>query len=442
MNNIKDLNVRSEILPLFDFTINDVAQDALMELLQHPLSAMADIAVRQAIIKGFIESLDTFKDYSYSRSDFYEVYRFLSHTEFKTYEKGLRIRLLISEKERHQTKASFIQLIVLFRRIHVYIKRINTGSFPGEYKNDLIRLNDFLASFDLEFYDEIRRENKFKTKHIIQLARVLSVRQEAGEISIFYKSFSIFEAYLSIAKGVDKHQFCFPAFSDNYFSIEKLFHPLIKNPVKNSFASRNNVILLSGPNMSGKSTFLKSIGICVYLAHLGMGVPASKAELPFFEHLTISIDHNDDLLNGYSHFMNELIRLKQVLEEANTDKKCFAVFDELYKGTNIEDAVQISSATIRGLIHFKSSFFFISTHLHQLKEMDEVRSGQVDTCFVDCDIENGTPVFNYQVKAGWSDLKVGQMLFEKEGLHELLQPRNINGTVYDSDICNSSTEAD
>ena len=130
--------------------------------------------------------------------------------------------------------------------------------------------------------------------------------------------------------------------------------------------------------MSGKSTFLKSIGLCVYLAHLGIGIPASKAELPFLYHLSISINHNDDILNSYSHFMIELMRLKHVLVEATTNKKCFAVFDELFKGTNTEDAVQISSTTIKGLMNFPDCFFFISTHLHQLKEIEQVKTKQVD----------------------------------------------------------------
>lgn len=423
MNNIIDLNIESEILPLFDFTLNDFARDTLLKLLQEPLSSTNDIEIRQGIIKGFIANRETFKNYSYSRVDYYEVYRFFSDTSIQTYGKGIKLKLLFSEKQRHRTRARFIQFVLLFRHLHIsFIKRINTSIFPKEYKYDLIRLNDFLTSFNFEFYDELIREDKFRTKHLIELAKTISEKQVTGAVSAFYESLFIFEAYLSISKGVCKNKFCFPTFSDNYISLEHLYHPLLKDPVKNSFTCRTNVIVLTGPNMSGKSTFLKSVGLCVYLAHVGTGVPASKAELPFFNHLSISINHNDDILSGYSHFMTELMRLKHVLVEATTNKKCFAVFDELFKGTNIEDAVQISSTTIKGLLNFKNCLFFISTHLHQIKEIEQVKTKQVETYYVDCDIKNDMPVFNYQVKAGWSDLKVGQMLFEKEGLKELLQP--------------------
>lgn len=117
------------------------------------------------------------------------------------------------------------------------------------------------------------------------------------------------------------------------------------------------------------------------------------------------------------------MRLKSVLVEATAGKKCFAVFDELFKGTNSEDAGQISSTTIKGLLNFKKSFFFISTHLHQLKELEQVASKEVETYYMDCEIENDRPRFNYLLKTGWSDLKVGQMLFEKEGLNGLLQSK-------------------
>ena len=99
----------------------------------------------------------------------------------------------------------------------------------------------------------------------------------------------------------------------------------------------------------------------------------------------------------------------------------FCYFDELFKGTNIEDAVEVSKATINGLARFKSSSFIISTHLHQLKDVKAVAEKKIDTCYIDCAVNEGLPVFTYQVKSGWSDLKIGQLLFAKEGLYDLLE---------------------
>lgn len=421
MNNIKDLNLQTDILPLFDYTLNAFAKETLYQLFQEPLSAVADIEKRQEIFKGFIANAEIFTNYSYSRLDFHEVYKFLNDTSYQKNVKASKMRLLFIESERHQTRAKFIQFILLFHKLHfTYLKRINASSFPEDYKRELVSLDNFVTSLNLRYYDELVREGKLKIKHLLALAKIISGKKIMGELDIFYKMFFQFEAYLSISKCIIKYHFCFPSFSKFHLLFENVYHPLIKNPVKNSFTIDKNVILLTGPNMSGKSTLLKSIGLCIHLALLGVAVPAKKMELPFFEGVSISINHNDDISNGYSHFMNEIIRLKQVVVEAMENKSCFAVFDELFKGTNIDDAVQISSTTIKGLTRFKNSFFFISTHLHQLKQIEQVQTNQVATYYVDCDINNNVPIFNYEVKEGWSDLKVGQLLFEKEGLNLLL----------------------
>lgn len=201
---------------------------------------------------------------------------------------------------------------------------------------------------------------------------------------------------------------------------EEIFHPLLKDPVSNSVTFKKIVNLITGPNMSGKSTFLKSVCLSIYLGHLGFAVPASKAEFPFFEYFSIAVNQNDDIKNGYSHFMTEIIGLKNVLEQAAAHKKCFVVFDELFRSTNIDDAIQITLTTIKGLLKFKNSFFFVSTHLHQLKAFPEVTSDESGKYYIDCSVRDNTPFFTYTLKEGWSEMKIGQLLFEKEGLNRLL----------------------
>jgi DNA mismatch repair protein MutS len=171
--------------------------------------------------------------------------------------------------------------------------------------------------------------------------------------------------------------------------------------------------------MSGKSTLLKAIGLCVTLAHLGLAVPAEKCELAWFDVISIAINLNDDILNGYSHFMTEVMSLKNVLLQARENRRCFAVFDELFRGTNPEDALAISNRTIRGLTQFEQSCFFISTHLHQLKENTRANRN-IRTHYIDCRLVRNKPVFTYNLREGWSDLRIGQIIFEQEGLNDLL----------------------
>ena len=119
--------------------------------------------------------------------------------------------------------------------------------------------------------------------------------------------------------------------------------------------------------------------------------------------------------------MSEIITLKNVLTEAAGSTKCFAVFDELFRGTNIEDALEISTATIKGLVKLTNSLFIISTHLHQLKDIEEIKKSKVDTSFIECELNDNIPAFTYKLKEGWSDLKLGRILFEREGLNKMLE---------------------
>src|SRR5690606_19378861 len=138
-----------------------------------------------------------------------------------------------------------------------------------------------------------------------------------------------------------EHSLTLPELTNTTLTLTDFYHPNLKNPVKNSFVNSNGVILLTGANMAGKSTFLKSLGICVYLTHIGLPVPAKYASIPFYDNLYIFINNSDDLNNGYSYFMQEVLNLKEVVINCNAGHNCFALFDELFKGTNFEDAFDI-----------------------------------------------------------------------------------------------------
>ncbi len=115
--------------------------------------------------------------------------------------------------------------------------------------------------------------------------------------------------------------------------------------------------------------------------------------------------------------MTEVINLKNIVESAGNGKQCFAIFDELFSGTNVEAAFEICKTTINGLSKFPNSYFLISTHIQELKS---VSNDNVSNYYIDCKLVKDTPTFTYKVKKGWSDIKVGRILFAKEGLNDLL----------------------
>ena len=328
---------------------------------------------------------------------------------------------MLSDENLMLKKAKFIQLALLLYKFNFnYFSRIKISAFPESYGNELRAMHEYLKEFNTEKYELLIRENKFRITHIIELNTLLTKKYDTSETDLFWNRFFLFESLLSISFGMIRQKFTFPAIGSKSFTLRQFYHPSIENAVKNDLNADKNVVLLTGPNMSGKSTLLKAISLCIYLGHVGIGVPAEAAEFPLFEYITVKINHSDNLLKGYSHFMNEIMNLKKVVEHAGEHKTCFAVFDELFIGTNIKDAVEISSTTVKGLTKFSNSIFFISTHLHQLKENETVKSGQVACWYIDCNLSAGIPVFTYSLKKGWSDIRLGRVLFENEGLNKLL----------------------
>jgi DNA mismatch repair protein MutS len=423
MTNTSDLHIEDEIVPLFDSTYNLFSGRILRDMLMEPLESESDILFRQKVLKGFIGNREILKEYSFSRFNLSDIYDFLeSFSAGSFFGMHLRRKLMFSEKERNQKRGKLMMLVLLFSKIHsTYISKINRKIFPDEYADELLRLNLFFVDFELEHYELIIRKKKLRVRHIVELMKIITEKVTSGQAAAFWKSWYSFEAYLSISVGIIRHGYVFPTFENTTFALEGLYHPLIKNPVKNDFIAEKNVILLTGPNMSGKSTLLKAVSLCVYLGHKGLAVPASKVTMPFFTTISVAINLTDSIVSGYSHFMSEVITLKNVITEAQKGERCFAVFDELFRGTNIEDALEISTVTIKGVIKFTNSLFIISTHLHQLKDIEEIRNNRVTTSYIECEINGNTPAFTYKLKNGWSDLKLGRILFDREGLNSMLK---------------------
>ncbi|MEL6561437.1 MAG: hypothetical protein AAFQ94_24830 [Bacteroidota bacterium] len=420
MHNIKDLNIDKELLPLFDFSLNSFTRAQIIELLNSPLESISAIRQRQQIYQGFIANMKVLQDYSYPVLYLKEVHFFLENSAIEDLsEKKISYRLFTAKSDKTRYQNRFTQVIVLFHRLYThYFSRCSMKPFPEHYKPVIKRIVQFLQSFETAKYEHIIREKVLKDQHIIELTKKVVTLKTDGLIRQFWEDLFLFEAYLSISQAIVKYQFTFPEFTEDQIKITEFYHPLLENPIKNSLESAGNVIVLNGPNMSGKSTLLKALGLCVYLGHLGIAIPASGAEIPFFGYFSIAINKRDDVLKGYSHFMTEVVNLKSVAENASRGIKCFAVFDELFSGTNVEDAFEICQTTISGLSKFEKSFFLISTHIQQLKD---VANEQIENYYIDCELIDKQPVFTYRLEKGWSDIKVGRILFDKEGLNDLLK---------------------
>ncbi|HXB07987.1 MAG TPA: ATP-binding cassette domain-containing protein, partial [Puia sp.] len=179
------------------------------------------------------------------------------------------------------------------------------------------------------------------------------------------------DAYFAVAQAAQQYDLCFPHYQDGAgpsVQAQGLFHPLLTNPVTNDYqmGGAANLCFISGANMAGKSTFLKSIGLAVYLSHVGFPVPARSWETAVFNGLITTVNLADNISQGFSHFYTEVRRVKEVVMKIREKKKMVVIFDELFRGTNVKDAADASLQVIDGLSGIGESLFLVSTHIVEI----------------------------------------------------------------------------
>ncbi|TCJ17846.1 DNA mismatch repair protein MutS [Flaviaesturariibacter flavus] len=295
------------------------------------------------------------------------------------------------------------------------------------------------------FTDRIRsllREEPLERLAALEPGAVLSIQETlyyAYHVRGRYKNstlelidvFGRLEAWYSMAAAMTHFGLQFPRFVDSaepQFNARGLYHVLIPNPVAYDLVMdpQQNFVFLTGANMAGKSTLIKAVGAAVYLAHLGMGVPAAAMELSLFDGLLSNINVTDNLVRGESYFFNEVQRIKNTIVKINDGKKWLVLIDELFKGTNVQDAMKCSLAVIKGLVKMRNSLFILSTHLYEIGEELKVYPN-IAFKFFETKVANDQLSFSYQLRDGISDDRIGYVILRREKVVDLLESLGENG---------------
>jgi DNA mismatch repair ATPase MutS len=202
---------------------------------------------------------------------------------------------------------------------------------------------------------------------------------------------------------------------------ENVVHPFVTTPVPNPvrLSGGEPMIFLTGPNMGGKTTYLRSAALVVFLAQLGMGVPAKKARLTPVEALFTSLNPSDNLKAGLSYFLSEVMRVKAAATLLAEGRRAFVLFDEVFKGTNVKDALEASAEVILGFARARRSGCVFSSHLTDLVDI-LATNPRIRFCCFDADIVNGSPLYGYRLSEGASDKRFGLLLLQQARIPELL----------------------
>lgn len=242
------------------------------------------------------------------------------------------------------------------------------------------------------------------------------------------KLYAFQDALHSLAKATKEHNWVFPELlpaTPVCFEAKGLWHPLLETakPYDISFKQGQSFLILTGANMSGKTTFMRSIGVMALLAHIGMGVPATAAHISFFKGIITNMHVEDDLLKGESFFFAEVKRMKLTAERLVSHEPHIVLMDELFKGTNVHDAYECTRGVVEGLLDRPEHMMILSTHLYEVAEHFSNNTGIQFIYFVTRITGENNYHFEYELKKGISNDRIGYRILQKEGVLDMLRRR-------------------
>ena len=318
-------------------------------------------------------------------------------------------------------KSGVQQLVYLLVQLKEKFETLNKTDIPAKlalYQKDiseLIENPDFKIIYTKRpkiTYSILNKlDNLFRKKYKNELHKI---------IKLVYN----LDAFISIAKVAKQNNLTLPKYSDlttPTLFIEEFYHPLLDNAVPYSIEinESTNLCFLTGPNMAGKSTFLKSVGLSIYLAHIGFPIPAKKMTTTIYNGIVTTINLSDDINLGYSHFYSEVNRIKETILKIKNKKRLFVIFDELFRGTNVKDAFDGSLLIIKSFANILDSTFFISTHITEVAE--KVKDiGNIQFKFFDSKLVDNIPSYEYKLENGISHERLGMYILKNEKIIEIL----------------------
>jgi DNA mismatch repair protein MutS len=306
------------------------------------------------------------------------------------------------------------------RSLNLFLSQLNTKTLEGELEPLIAEMQSILDRPKLAsladtgtgvlFWKVLRLDQTFRLHETDALRRLLQINYEI-------------DALVSMTDATLEHNFVIPTIEEGLTHVraEGIFHPFLENAVKNSIVlgQEHRILFLTGPNMAGKTTYLRTFSTALYLAHLGMGVPASSFSFVPAQKLFTSFSLSDDLQGGISYFRAEALRVKAVAQAVAEGYRVVAFMDEPFKGTNVKDALDASLAILEGFSSKENCLFVVSSHLIELA--DRLSSTQqIDYRFFEAEESQGRLGFDYQLHQGVSSQRLGIRVLQEEGIFELL----------------------
>ena len=421
----------NSIYNLFDHTHTRGGAQVLESMFQHPLTDAAAITTRSNIFRYFEAKSLAFP---LTREVCEDVEHYLSSVggsnmimSMLMIGKKKFMKLLASDTDYELVHNGILATIGFLNTVNSFFTQLENSQSGNPCHNTVQEVKNILQLPGIKkalAEKGITHLSFGKVAQYDQILRHAYQQQLHRLMEIVYET----DVYITVSRIAAEKKFVYAEArpfkeGENLIKLRNVKHPQLPGAIPNSIHTdyNQNVIFLTGANMAGKSTFMKSFGIAVYLGHMGFPIAAEEMIFSVQDGMYTSINVPDNLDQGYSHFYVEVLRVKHVAEEVASGKNLLIIFDELFKGTNVKDAYDATVAVTAAFSENRNSTFIVSTHIVEAGETLRTTTNNLQFVFFPTIMEKQVPRYTYKLEPGISADRHGMMIITNEGIVDIIR---------------------
>ncbi|MBO9632551.1 MAG: DNA mismatch repair protein [Chitinophagaceae bacterium] len=431
---IDDLNIfgkrgHQSVYEIFNRAATRGGAELLENMFRLPLAEADQIRKRSGIIRFFQQQGKTFplKSNLFDTTEHYlsntDERSRLTHDEHKL---GRMFRNAIgSDTEYQLINKGVLAIWEILNRMNVFLKEISDIALQSPYVEEWKSLASVIEIKDWAEVIAKPAPSRIGFDETAALDRLFRYHYHDELKKLLFGIYSL-DVYMAVAGVAEERKFIFPEILEketDTISFVNVYHPHVKNAKPNSLhiAPDSNIVFLTGANMAGKSTLMKSLAISLYLAHMGFPVAAQEMKFSVRDGVLTSINLPDNLSMGYSHFYAEVLRVKKMAEQVGANKRLFFIVDELFKGTNVKDAYEATVAITAAFAERPNCMFIVSTHIMEAGDTLRNLRNNINFVYLPTLMESGEPVYTYRLEKGITADRHGMVIITNEGILDILK---------------------
>lgn len=327
---------------------------------------------------------------------------------------------ILAQEQYEKERTGIKTLKIGYNRVFGYYIEVSKGQVPlikDEYgyirKQTLVNNERYITQELKEKEDAIlhAQEKSLRMEYDLFVNLVQSMQQYLPALHKIAYVLSYLDCVTALACVSAEGGYVRPSFTDEVFDLKEGRHPILAASKKTRYISNScfmdkdsSVLIITGPNMGGKSTYMRQVALIVIMAQIGCFVPADSLKMPIFDKVFTRIGASDDILSGQSTFMVEMNEANYAL--SNATEKSLILFDEIGRGTSTYDGMSIAQAMIEYIAVCIKAKTLFSTHYHELTALEDTLDN-VKNVNVQVKEKNGEVTFMYRIVDGKASQSYG-----------------------------------